>query len=133
MKRLPQKAVVLALVLALTGCATPHQMLNRAVVHNATSGIITDVRVVHEPTGKSGKVSTILPRRSLEIGFSEHPMLGRHAIVTWKDQDGMRRKAGVALPSPKTAAKEGRAMTLVYIIEPAGNVSVQLEQSDMNK
>ncbi len=133
MKHLTYNTVVLALSLALTGCATPHLMLDRAVVRNATAGTITDVRVLHEPTGKLGKVNFILPRKSFNIGFSGQPLLGKHAIVTWKDQEGMKRKAEITLPYHKTAANKGRAMTLVYVIHPAGNVLVQLEHSSVIK
>ncbi|MHC4225666.1 MAG: hypothetical protein ACYSUN_16870 [Planctomycetota bacterium] len=123
-------SLVFALVLA--GCSSPHVMLDRAVVQNATTSRITDVKVQHEPTRNIGQVSMILPQKSLVLGFSRQPMLATSAIVTWKDRDGLARRAEVNLPRDQAAAKERQTMSLVYTIQPSGNVSVRLMRSDVN-
>jgi len=106
-------------------------MLDRAVVRNDTVGIISEVKVVHEPTRKTGAINMILPQRSFELGFAGQPIRGKRAIITWKDHEGHWRRSEVALPDNRNAAKEGRSYGLVYTIQPAGVVHVQLENSDM--
>ena len=102
-------------------------MLDRAVVINATAGIISEVKVRHEPTGKIGAVNMILPQKSLDLGFPRQPMRGRQGIVTWFDHNGHQRRAKVELPADRGSFSEGQAKSLVYTIEPAGVVHVHLE------
>jgi hypothetical protein len=70
------------------GCAPKKVVLDRAVIRNDTPGIITEVKVVHEPTGKTGAVSMILPHNAFELGFAEQPMRGERAIITWRNYEG---------------------------------------------
>jgi hypothetical protein len=49
----------ICLVLLLMGCLKPHVVLDRAIVLNATKYTITDVKVIHQPTRKSGEVNAI--------------------------------------------------------------------------
>ena len=130
---LNRKFLGLAFALALMGCSSPHVMLDQAIIRNETTSRITDVKVLHEPTRKLGQISSILPQRSFVLGISGQPMLAKSATVTWKDQNGLRRKVEVTLPYDQTAAKEGRAMSLVYTIQPSGNVSVRLLRAGVNK
>ena len=123
------RIVVLINMLFLSGCATKHIVLDRAVVRNDTAWIITEVKVLHEPTGKTGFVNMILPQRSLELGFAGQPMLAKEAIITWKDHEGWRRKAKVDLPDNRDASGEEQTNSLVYTIKPAGDVRVHLEHS----
>ena len=88
--------------------------------------MIIDVKVLHEPTGKTGSVNKILPNRALNLGFSKQPMLAKEAIVTWLDQNGQQRKVRVTLPYDREAAWEKKGMSLVYTIHPSGNVTVLL-------
>lgn len=129
---LNRKFFGLAFALALMGCSSPHVMLDQAIIRNATTSRITNVKVLHEPTRNIGQVSAILPQRSFILGISGQPMQAKSATVTWKDRNGFQKKVKVALPYDQTAAKEGRAMSLVYTIQPSGNVSVQLLRTDAN-
>ena len=117
--------------LIFQGCATRQVMLDRAVVRNDTAWIIMEVKVLHEPTGKTGAANMILPQRSLDLGFSRQPMLAKEAIITWKDHEGRRKKAEVALPDNRDASGGGQTNSLVYTIQPAGDVRVHLEHSGM--
>ena len=130
---LNRKIYGLVFALTLLGCSSPNVMLDHAIIQNATSSRITDVKVLHDPTRNIGQVSSILPQRSFVLGISGQPMLAKSATVTWKDQNGLRRKVEVSLPYDQTAAKEGRAMSLVYTIQPSGNVSVRLLRAGVNK
>jgi hypothetical protein len=103
-------------------------MLDRAVVLNDTAGIISEVTVLHEPTGKIGVANMILPQRSLDLGFSRQPMLAKEAIVTWRDHDGRQRQVLVTLPGDRDALGEGKTNSLVYTIHPSGDVTVELEE-----
>ena len=110
----------------ISGCATRKVMLDRAVVINATAGIITEVKVRHEPTGKIGAVNMILPQKSFDLGFQSQPMLARESVVTWTDQNGQQRRTVLSLPKGLTTG-EGQAMILVYTIHPSGDVTVELK------
>lgn len=117
-------------ILFFAGCAAKHVMLDRAVVRNDTGGIITDVKVVHEPTGKTGGVNMILPHMSFELGFAEQPMDAKRAIITWTDRENILRRSEVALPGRRDT-KQGQSHILVYTIQPAGIAHVHQDNSDM--
>jgi hypothetical protein len=104
-------------------------MLDRAVVFNDTAGIISEVKVRHEPTGKIGSINMILPQKSLDLGFPKQPMRAKEAVVTWIDQNGRQRRVKIELPVDRGGLREGQANSLVYTIHPAGNVNVRLEHS----
>lgn len=90
--------------------------------------MISDVKVLHEPTEKFGKVHSILPQSSFDLGFSKQPMLGKRAIVTWTSQDGQKNKAELTLPHDQARSTRGRTMNLVYTIHPSGYVTVELKE-----
>jgi hypothetical protein len=116
--------------LILSGCAAKTVLLDHAVVRNDTAGIISDVQVVHEPTGKTGAINMILPQKSFELGFAGQPMRAKRAIITWNDDEGHRRKSAVALPAKPDVSKEEQSYSLIYSIQPAGVVLVKLENSN---
>lgn len=124
-------AILVAFFLpTFSGCASKQVILDRAVVRNDTPGMITEVKVVHEPTGKTGAVSMILPHNAFELGFAGQPMLGERAIVTWRDHEGYLRKFEAPLPdNPDTKAK-GKNFILIYTIQPAGVARIHLESSN---
>ena len=115
---------------AISGCTSRHLIIDRAIVRNETPGIITDVKVIHEPTGKSGAVNMILPNKTFELGFAGQPMFGKHAIITWKDYEGHLRKFVTPLPKNRDAKGKGNNYILVYTIQTKGDVSIHLENSD---
>jgi len=119
--------------LLILGCARPHVLLGRTVILNATTDKITDVKVLHQPTNKSGSVNVILPQRALDIAFSGAPMLADEATVSWKDGQGIAREVTLQLPYSRTAADEGRIMNLVYIIYSGGVATVQLKRSTRSR
>jgi hypothetical protein len=102
-------------------------MLDQVIVLNTTESKITDVRIFHEPTLRSAEVNAILPQRSLDIGFSGQPMLGKKGTVSWRDGAGVKREMTLELPHDHSAAREGRSMNLVYIIDSSGTVAAHLE------
>jgi hypothetical protein len=118
-----------SLVLVLLSCVKSPAMLDRVFVKNATDSRITDVKVYHELTERYGAVNTILPHKSFDIGFSGQPMLARKASVSWRDGDDLEWSLTVELPYDQTIGKEGRPMSLIYIIYPSGRVDVHLLES----
>ena len=102
----------------ISGCAARQVMLDRAVVFNDTAGIISEVKVRHEPTGKIGAVNMILPQRSLDLGFPRQPMLAKEAVITWRDHQGMSRRVKVALPGRSDGIGGEQSNSLVYFILP---------------
>lgn len=118
-----------ALILMILGCARPHVMLDRAIVLNATENKITDVKVYHQPTRKSGGVNAILPQMTLDIAFSGKPMLANKATISWTDGAGIDRIVTLNLPYDHTVAKGSRLMNLIYIIHSSGTVTAHLEES----
>ena len=123
--------IILILTLVLLSCAQKHIMIDRAIVLNATTNKITDVKVLHEPTNRAGQINMILPQTTLELGFSGKPMLARQAIVSWRDGTGIRREVALALPQNPAAAQDGRLMNLVYIIHSSGTATVRLDYVKM--
>lgn len=103
-------------------------MLDRALVINDTGGIITEVKVHHEPTGKIGSVNMILDQSSFDLGFPKQPMLAKEAVVTWIDQNGHQRRAEIILPDESDASDEGTTNRLIYTIQSAGIVTVELKE-----
>ena len=108
--------VILTVFLMVLGCAKQYIMIDRAVILNATANKITDVKVFHEPTKKSGEVNMILPQMTLDIGFAGKPLLAHQATVSWRDGAGVKGEVALTLPYDLIAAKEGRIMNLVYVI-----------------
>lgn len=107
------------------GCVRPPVLLSRVVVVNATNNTITDVKVLHLPTQKSGRVNAILAQRNLDIGFSSAPMLAHQAVVSWRDSDGVPHEVPLTLPKDNVAAKNGEIKDLVYVIHPTDTVTVE--------
>ena len=124
MLRFSLRAILILLL--LSGCARPHIMLDRVLIHNATRQTITDVKLRHEPTRRIGEVSAILPNKALDIGFAKQPMLAEKGVLRWRDGEGRQREVELALPYDRAAAKEARAMILTYVIDPLGSASVSL-------
>ena len=118
------------LIFSLQGCAKTPILLNRAVVLNATNSQISAVRVLHEPTHKTGSVSAILPQKTLVLGFPGQPMLAERAVVSWQDTSGQTTEVTLDLPYDQAVAKEGRHMQLIYTIHPTGTVTAHLEPSE---
>jgi hypothetical protein len=108
----------------------PHVTLDRAVIRNETRSSISDVIVRHEPTGKTGRINRILPLRSFDLGFSGQPMLGKQAVITWREADGRERREKLDLPYNRELKSDRKNMVLVYIIHSSGRVSVHLQDSD---
>ena len=125
--------VCVLLSLLLSACGSSQTVLDRVYVKNATNSRITDVRVRHEPTERYGSVNAILPHKSLDIGFSQQPLLARKAFVSWCDVDGKEWTYSVALPYGQGVGKDGVTMSLVYIIYPSGLINVHLLESVKNQ
>lgn len=121
--------VCVSLSLLSIACVSSPAMVDRVYVKNATNSRITDVQVRHEPTERYGSVSAILPQKSLDIGFSAHPLVARRASVSWRDSDGREWSYAVTLPSDRSSGKGGRTMSLVYIIYPSGLINVHFLES----
>jgi hypothetical protein len=120
-------SIILILTLMLLGCGQQHVMIDRSIFLNATTKKITDVKVLHEPTNRSGQINMILPQSTLDLGFSGRPMLAQQAIVSWRDGAGVRREVALVLPQKPAAAQDGRLMNLVYVIHSSGTVTVRLD------
>jgi hypothetical protein len=125
--------IVYSFVFAITGCVAPHVVLDRGIIRNETQNSISDVMVRHEPTGKTARINRILPSRSFDLGFSDQPMLGQQAIITWREADGRERREKLDLPYNRELKSDGKNMVLVYIIHSSGRVSVHLQGSDSSK
>lgn len=125
--------ITCSLTFATVGCVAPHVILDRGVIRNETQNSISDVVVRHEPTGKTARINTILPLKSFDLGFSGQPMLGRQAIITWREVDGRERKEILNLPYNRALQTERKKLILVYIIHSSGRVSVHLQNSDARK
>ena len=118
-----------SLVALLLACARPNITLERVIVQNDTARKITEVKVRHEPTRRFGKVSAILPQKSLEIGLGRVQLQARQAVVSWRDSDGREWSVELDIPYDRSVAKEGQKMSLIYTITPSGRVTAHLQAS----
>ena len=118
---------LLLIFLMLTACARQPIILERVLVRNATPGTISDVEVRHEPTLRFGAVSAILPGNAYELSFAKAPMLAQRGVISWRDDAGRQWSKTLSLPDKNIVRMEGQAFTLVYLVEPAGLVTVSLE------
>ena len=134
MIRLLRNLIACTLAFAIMGCVVaPHVILDRAVIRNETRNSISDVMVRHEPTGTMATINMILPLRSFDLGFSGQPMLGKQAVITWREADGRERREQLDLPYNRALKLERKNLILVYIIHSSGRVSVHLQDSDARK
>ena len=125
---LPSATRYVIVMCALTACIPSPILLDRAIVRNQTSSAVSDVMVRHEPTNAIGRVSAILPRSELDLGFYRQPLKGKRAVVTWKAAREGQMRVEVVLPRGRQrGAATDRALTLVYTIRPDGAVTVHLE------
>jgi len=115
---------------AVSGCTSRYFIIDRAIVRNATPEIIRDVKIIHEPTGKTGAVNMILPNNTFELGFAGQPMRGKHAIITWRDYKGHLKKFEAPLPDNRGVNGKGNHFILIYTIQTKGDVFIHLENSD---
>lgn len=120
-----------AMSLLSFGCTSSPIMLDRVIVKNATKSKVSAVSVLHVPTQKIGEVNVILPNMTLDVGIYRQPMLARSAVLSW--QDGQGRLWQVTLDLPRSDAVAGGDKTLVYVIRPIGDATVELYDSLMLK
>ena len=114
-------------VMILAGCTTK-AYLDRAIIRNETGGVISDVRVRHEPSGKIGEVHSILARSQFEIGFAEQRMQATRSYVTWRNQTGQEQSVELALPPAGQSAGDQGPAILLYTIYPESRVTVELKK-----
>ena len=112
-----------------SGCSRTPLLVDRVLVKNASDGKVTEVKIHHEPTNRIGGVNAILPQESLDIGFPNQPLLARQAIIQWRDRQGQDRIGKIVIPYDSDAAKDGRVMSLIYILHPTGTASAHLQDS----
>lgn len=129
MKRWLSALGCVGLFLLLLACVKSPVVIDRVYVKNATNDRITDVEVRHEPIERSGSVNTILPHKSLDIGFAALPLQAQKASVGWRDSSGREWRYLVDLPDGHDVGKKGRPMSLVYIIYPEGLINVHFLES----
>jgi len=122
---------ILVLVLLVSACARRYVLLDQVLIRNATTGKITEVMVRHEPTQKFAEVNAILPGKSLEMGLSGggQPMRATQAVVKWRDAEGREWSVNLDLPHDRQRMVDQQPVNLVYVIAPAGQVSVGLQKS----
>ena len=113
-------------VILLAGCSVKQVYLDRAIIRNETGGIISGIKVLHEPTGKFGEVHSILPHNQFELGFAAGPMLAERSTVKWQGHDGRKRSAELKLPTAADVKTQDKAKVLFYTIYPNGIVTVEL-------
>lgn len=133
MKRNVCTVIASILTFALAGCLAPHVVLDKGVIRNETRHSISDVVVRHEPSGAMAQTNMILPFKSFDLGFSGEPMLGRQAVISWKEVDGQERRHELDLPYNRVLDPNANNMTLVYIIHSSGRVSVHLQDSEARR
>ena len=117
---------VLIVGLLVVSCAHRQvSMICAGDVENGSGGVIRDMRIVHEPTGRFFAVGALQPGKSFFLDFGPRELEATAADVTWTDVSGSRHRARLGL----TALRErnpGGPFRLVYSIGAAGQASVSL-------
>ncbi len=119
------RLLMLPLMLLSAGCASSRPvMLHRAVVCNATPVELREVSVRHDPSGKGGSVSAILPGRTLDVGFSQQPLLSDRAVLSWRIGHGpvQTRSLSLRFDPPQDQSPQ----ILVYTIHADGDATARL-------
>lgn len=122
----PVMLILISWMILFAGCTGKQVYLDRAIIRNETGGIISGIKVLHEPTNKFGEVHSILPNNQFELGFAAGPMLAERSIITWRGRDGRKRREELALPTAGDGKKQDGAKILFYTIYPNGSVTVDL-------
>lgn len=94
------------------------------VIENATRFEVTNVRVIHRPTGALVGFSPILPFQKAELGIPPRQLMSNIAIVSWTHQ-GERYEVTLDIPRESAQGMEGE-MILLYTIGLLGDISVKL-------
>lgn len=118
--------LLMTLTLFQMACVRQPIMIDRVVVQNATTELVTDVEVRHEPTMRFGAVNAILPGQELDISFPVQPMRAQQAAVSWLDASGRGHSAKLSLPYDLRMVETGVTASLVYVIRANGEVTVNL-------
>jgi hypothetical protein len=121
------RAVVLSVFLAASmGCAQRRAaMICAADAVNVSGAPLSDVRIVHEPTGRFFAVGTLLPGRSFFLDFRERELVAQSAVVSWTDASGRPHEdrldmRGVGQPG------SGRPLRITYVIGEDGEAVVEV-------
>ena len=90
-------------------------MICAADAVNVSGAPLSDVRIVHEPTGRFFAVGTLLPGRSFFLDFRERELVAQSAVVSWTDASGRPHEdrldmRGVGQPG------SGRPLRITYVI-----------------
>lgn len=128
MNRFIVTTFIFVFIMLACGCASQQVILDQAVIRNNTNGIISQVRVSHEPTGKIGEVHSILPNSSFNLGFSHQTMRAEKAVVTWTSNVGRESRVELIIPRDNAKAKQGTAMKLIYTIHRDGIATVEFKE-----
>ena len=120
------RAVVLSAFLAASmGCAERRVvMICAADAVNVSGAPLSDVRIVHEPTGRFFAVGTLLPGRSFFLDFRERELLAQSAVVSWTDAAGRPHEERLDIDGFGLASS-GRPLRIVYVIRDDGRAAVE--------
>ena len=119
-------AALLAFLAASMGCAERRAaMICAADAVNVSGAPLSDVRIVHEPTGRFFAVGTLLPGRSFFLDFRERELAAQSAVVSWTDAAGRQHEERLDIDGFGLAAS-GRPLRIVYVIRNGGGAAVEV-------
>jgi len=94
-------------------------------IENATRTKLTDVQVIHRPTGALVGFSPILPGKRAELGIPSSKLRADIAIISWTQ---LGEKHTITLDMPKKPIGESSSeMMLLYTVHPSGHVTAELK------
>lgn len=114
-----------ALLVCSFGCAGSPALVGGGEIRNVTSGSVTQVQAVFQPTERTVSANRILPGRSLKLGFSPREMQADSVELTWVGGDGQPRSASLGVPA-NAGDFEQQPGWVVYSLLEDGTATVQM-------
>lgn len=125
--------LITASALSTVACKSLQQQqrfyINQAAIQNDTTGVLHNVRLQHYPTDRVGTTTSILPKRSLDVGFDGRSMMADTGTLSWTDDHGFFHTHTLQLPVNES--NDTQTKQLIYRIDPTNEVSVKIIDSQI--
>lgn len=110
--------------LANTNASDSRVIIALGVIENATKTELTNVQVIHRPTGAIVGFSPVLPGKRAELGLPPRKLMADIAVISWV-QLGEKHLVTLDIPKQSTDGSNGEMM-LLYTVLPSGKVTAEL-------
>ena len=120
MPRLLNAVAILALL--ASGCVHPPTVLCSAMIHNDTSRVLHNFRIVHHPSQRILAGNQLLPDSDFSLGLDHYTLRATSATLSWEDPVLGRRETTLVIPACPEASGPQR---LIYDLQSSGRASIR--------